>query len=81
MQLFSIRPGRISPELMRYVVTVGLNSIHFETMEKQYKYYTYLTCRRLACCVAGEGSVIKRGWIRKRLSLLLLLSDTWARSF
>ena len=37
------------------MVRVGLNSIYFETIEKQYKYYKNLACHGTACLLCGSG--------------------------
>ena len=36
---------------------VGLNSIYFETIEKQYKYNTHLSCHRLCLLAVWPGKV------------------------
>ena len=40
---------------MKLNFKVGLNSIYFETIEKQYKYYTNLTCHGLCLLAAWLG--------------------------
>jgi len=44
---------------------VGLNSIYFETIEKQYKYYTNLSCHGL-CLLAVWPGKVGRGGRRRR---------------
>ena len=44
---------------------VGLNSIYFETIEKQYKYYTNLSCHGL-CLLAVWPGKVGRGGQRRR---------------
>ena len=45
--------------------SVGLNSIYFETIEKQYKYYTNLSCHGL-CLLAVWPGKVGRGGRRRR---------------
>ena len=53
------------PILMQPFGTVGLNSIYFETIEKQYKYYTNLSCHGL-CLLAVWPGKVGRGGQRRR---------------
>ena len=41
------------------VKVIGLNSIYFETIEKQYKYYTNLSCHGLCFLAVWPGKVIQ----------------------
>ena len=40
---------------------VGLNSIYFETIEKQYRYYTNLSCHGLCLLAVWPGKVGRGG--------------------
>ena len=42
---------RVPVHLQMQIYSLGLNSIYFETIEKQYKYYTNLSCHGLFTCI------------------------------
>ena len=43
--------------MMTLTLDLGLNSIYFETIEKQYKYYTNLSCHGLCLLAVWPGKV------------------------
>ena len=47
--------------LKRVKCVFGLNSIYFETIEKQYKYYTNLSCHGLCLLAVWPGKVGRGG--------------------
>ena len=65
-KLFSLKDmNKSNQKRTELAPRVGLNSIYFETIEKQYKYYTNLSCHGLSLLAVWPGKV-GRGGRRQR---------------